>query len=153
MSGLGALQQQIRVVAAGPGQLGPITRLAAEGQGVLEVGHRLVRFTHRLGQDAQEPVSRQGDEMNRFTPPDLQCFVVFSNRRYMALKGLQKRQASPGHSGKRRCGVRRRDHCFRSLSSQVSIIKPSDDPANQWYNEGGLSMQQAWAKGNPSNYL
>ncbi len=53
-----ALEQGIGVVAAGPGQLGPIAGLAAEGQGVLEVGRRLVQVARGLRQEAEDAVRR-----------------------------------------------------------------------------------------------
>ena len=43
-----ALFEQVCVVAAAPGQFRPITGFTAEGQGVLEMGHGLVRIAHSL---------------------------------------------------------------------------------------------------------
>ena len=44
------LEQGIGVVAAGPGQLGPVAP-SAEGQGFLEVDRRLVKVAHGVGQE------------------------------------------------------------------------------------------------------
>ena len=50
------LPKGIVVVPAGPGQLGQVARLAAEEQGVLEVGGSLVKVSDGLGQEAEDPI-------------------------------------------------------------------------------------------------
>ena len=50
------LTKGVRVIAAGPGKHGPESRLAAESQGVLEVGCCLVKVAHGLWQEAQDAV-------------------------------------------------------------------------------------------------
>ena len=63
------LEQSVGVVAAGPGQFGPVASLTAEGQRVLKVVSGLVQVTHGLGQEAEDAVGRYDGQYHRASLP------------------------------------------------------------------------------------
>ena len=76
-----SIAQGIRVVAAGPGQLGPVARFAAEGQGIFPVLSGLVQVTHGLGQKTKEAVNSEEALGYQSAPSRFQGSVLFLSNR------------------------------------------------------------------------
>ena len=46
-------KQHVGEVAAGPGQLGPVARLAAEGEGIFEMNLCIIEVAYSVGKESQ----------------------------------------------------------------------------------------------------
>ena len=122
------LDQHVVGVAQLPGELRPVTRVAAEGQRILEVYLGLVEIANSLAQEPQKAVDADVQCHHAFG--ELQGHVVLASCLSVTLLDGHQCQANPGNECKIGHGVGRIENSSGGVLSNMKLLYITRDPGH-----------------------